>query len=315
MTVRYLILLLTLLVSIGCGKDKGPKVGGGSWVSGGGGGGASSVPVTSVTYSPGGTAATGVYTTWSSLYSDVGNTTGVLIVGFDCSHVSSICSIPSGTWDFASTYLQFTGPTNPNPGVVVSTVDFASGALMHTPPLLVRNVKLRTSAATAPIQVASGRGSSTYEFIGSASVQALGTAPVITIDTASGEIVTIALYDRSNLLNGSTGGGTSSLRITGSATFAIPVITGNAQLATNSFGAPTGAQTLLQYTDAANLNTSQTGILDTHTFGTVQQLSKAAQESYTATTSSDWDGGSPPTNVGAALDRAAAALNAAGHKP
>lgn len=44
-------------------------------------------------------------------------------------------------------------------------------------------------------------------------------------------------------------------------------------------------------------------------------LSQAKNENYVATTATDWAGSSPATNVGSALDRIAAALNALGHKP
>lgn len=257
---------------------------------------------TQVTFAPGGTAATNVFTSFDSLYSAVGALTGPLNIACDGSHNSSICTVPASTYSFASTRLilsakdlltTWTLPTN-------SFISTLAG---------INNATVICSGSTSPFALTSS-SLLVLQINGASTLKATGSAPCVTL--AGAGLTVVYFLDAATLSNSGSTSSVINIIETGTSLYNLY---GTGSLAANTVGAPTANKVTVSLGPMFTISsTTQTGILNTGLLPTPTLKTISSIVGYTPTTSSNW-AATAPTTILSALDKIAAKMTDAGLQP
>lgn len=149
---------------------------------------ANSTPGTVLVFQPGGVSGNAIFTSWSSLFTAAASVVGPLTVYFDGSFNGGAATIPSGTWNFANSYVKFQGPISPFSSLV--TVTTANGCSISGVSEYA-NLEISNSSSSAVTTLATSAITLVRAF--SASFDASASAPFFSV-TGSGTLVLQVFY-------------------------------------------------------------------------------------------------------------------------
>lgn len=238
-----------------------------------------------VSFAPGGTAGANVYTDWATLNASTASLKTPLSVMMDCALATSpgTCVIPNGTWAFASKYLRFTSPLVGG-SFANSIVSCASGGTVNALREVAGGVRLSADGNTPCVTISGGSGQVGFAM---RDVSALGStaghpAVLYATDGTGNDTLQGYFFDQPTLRTAS-GGGTSSIQLTGTGTFIFNGVSA-VSINSNSIGCTTAAQLLYLPSASTNLkSTTQTGIVDTGVMPAVSAFTGQTPSNVNAT--------------------------------
>lgn len=280
-----------------------------------------------VVFQPGGSDSPPIqYADWGRLNAALGSRTTPLRIIFDLSLTGNLdggtqCTyeMPATHTTFATSWLTYDatpacGIGNGNTGFS-PIISFPTGAATSLPQT-INNLWVQNDGSTSPFVIPTNSQVLQIELHGQALIQGVSaTAPLISYATgSSSDVLQIFLYDFAEI-NSNTAS-VPTVNITGAGLITVFAMMSEFQsVAANSLGAPTAAQLALVASIGTKISTSQPSVLSgTVTITPGPNTILPANVAYTPASTANW-AGTAPTQEQAALDRIAAALADAGHKP